>query len=146
MGLAMTPGLDAIMGALPEGEFGAGSAVGNTFRQVGASIGVAVFGSIYLNRYVAELELPQGLPAPLVTAVKQSVGAADLVAARLPAPLGAEVRRGAHTAFMAGMDEVVLLSAGIALVTAILILTFLPSRKPAPSPSPTVGRPSPTSG
>lgn len=146
MGLAMTPGLDAIMGALPEGEFGAGSAVGNTFRQVGASIGVAVFGSIYLNRYVAELELPQGLPAPLVTAVKQSVGAADLVAARLPAPLGAEVRRGAHTAFMAGMDEVVLLSAGIALVTAILILAFLPSRKPAPSPSPRVGRPSPTSG
>jgi EmrB/QacA subfamily drug resistance transporter len=86
LGTAMTPGLDSIMGAMPAGESGAGSAVASTFRQVGAAIGAALLGDIYLNSYVAKLHLPPRLPAPVVHLARQSVGAANAVAAKLPAP------------------------------------------------------------
>ena len=127
----MTPGLDAIMGAMPEGEFGAGSAVASTFRQVGGAIGVALLGDIYLNRYVATLHLPTALPAPVAYIARQSVGAANVVAAKLPAPLAGQVRGEAHAAFMSGLDWALLLAAGVALLAAGLVAAFLPGRKPA---------------
>jgi MFS transporter, DHA2 family, multidrug resistance protein len=144
LGTAMTPGLDAIMSAMPQGEFGAGSAVASTFRQVGAAIGVALLGDIYLNRYVAKLHLPPGLPAPVVHIARQSVGAANAVAAKLPAPLAGQVRGQAHAAFMTGLDWALLLAAGVALLAAGLVAAFLPGRKPAaqaPQPAlPEAGR------
>jgi EmrB/QacA subfamily drug resistance transporter len=131
LGTAMTPGLDAIMGAMPEGEFGAGSAVASTFRQVGAAIGVALLGDIYLNRYVATLHLPAALPASVAHIARQSVGAANAVAAKLPAPLAGQVRGEAHAAFMSGLDWTLLLAAGVALLAAVLVAALLPGRKPA---------------
>jgi EmrB/QacA subfamily drug resistance transporter len=150
LGTAMTPGLDAIMSAMPQGEFGAGSAVASTFRQVGAAIGVALLGDIYLNRYVAKLHLPPGLPAPVVHIARQSVGAANAVAAKLPAPLAGQVRGQAHAAFMTGLDWALLLAAGVALLAAGLVAAFLPGRKPAaqaPQPAlPEAGRDHPGHG
>jgi EmrB/QacA subfamily drug resistance transporter len=132
LGMAMTPGLDCIMGAMPEGEFGAGSAVANTFRQVGGAIGVALLGGLYLNRYVATLHLPAALPAPVVRATRQSVGAANAVAGKLPAALGAQVRGQAHAAFMSGLDWTLLIAAGVAVAAAALVAALLPGHKPAP--------------
>jgi EmrB/QacA subfamily drug resistance transporter len=131
LGAAMTPGLGAIMGAMPAGEFGAGSAVANTFRQVGGAVGVALLGGIYLDRYVAELRLPRALPAPVASIAHQSVGAADAAAARLPAPLAAQVRSAAHAAFMSGLDRTMLIAAIVAVLAAILVATLLPGRAPA---------------
>jgi EmrB/QacA subfamily drug resistance transporter len=130
LGAAMTPGLDAIMGAMPAGEFGAGSAVANAFRQVGGAVGVALLGGIYLNRYLAGLRLPRGLPALVAGAAHQSVGAANAAAARLPAPLAAQVRSAAHAAFMSGLDRTMLIAAIVAVLAAILVAALLPSRAP----------------
>jgi EmrB/QacA subfamily drug resistance transporter len=143
LGMAMTPGLDAIMGAMPEGEFGAGSAVASTFRQVGGAIGVALLGDIYLNRYVATLHLPTALPAPVAHIARQSVGAANAVAAKLPAPVAGQVRGAAHAAFMSGLDWTLLLAAGVAMVAAGLVAAFLPGRKPA---APALKPPMPEAG
>ena len=130
LGAAMTPGLDSIMGAMPEAEFGEGSAVANTFRQVGGAIGVAMLGDIYLNHYVARLDLPVGLPAVAVRAARQSVGAANEVAARLPHVLGTQVRHGAHVAFMSALDWTLLIAAAIALAAATVVAVLLPSHRP----------------
>ena len=48
-GLALTagPATDAIMGALPLSRAGAGSAVNDTTREVGGTLGVAVVGSVH---------------------------------------------------------------------------------------------------
>jgi len=150
LGMAMTPGLDAIMGAMPAGEFGAGSAVASTFRQVGGAIGVALLGDIYLNRYMATLHLPTALPASVAHIARQSVGAANAVAAKLPAPLAGQVRGEAHAAFMSGLDWTLLLAAGVAVVAAGLVAAFLPGRKPAAPalkpPMPEVGRDRPRPG
>ncbi len=128
LGAAMTPGLDAIMGAMPDAEFGAGSAVANTFRQVGSAIGVALLGDLFLSRYVQDLHLPAGLPPAAVETARQSVGAAHAVAARLPAPLSGQVTSAANNAFMSGMNRAMMISAAIALAAAVLMAVLLPSR------------------
>ncbi|HEY5989283.1 MAG TPA: hypothetical protein VIV12_23320, partial [Streptosporangiaceae bacterium] len=138
LGMAMTPGLDSIMGAMPEGEFGAGSAVAATFRQVGSAIGVALLGDIYLNRYVASLHLPTGLPASVTHIARQSVGAANAVAGRLPGPLAGQVRAQAHVAFMSGLDWALLIAAGVAVLAAVLVAALLPGRKPATGIQPAI--------
>ena len=46
----MTPMTAAAMGAVPVDKAGVGSAVLNTFRQVGGALGIAVIGAIVADR------------------------------------------------------------------------------------------------
>jgi hypothetical protein len=52
-GLALTasPATEAIMGALPPAKAGAGSAVNDTTREVGGTLGVAIIGSVLNSAY-----------------------------------------------------------------------------------------------
>ena len=52
-GLAFTtgPATEAIMGALPAGRVGAGSAVNDTTREIGGTLGVAIVGSVMNSIY-----------------------------------------------------------------------------------------------
>jgi MFS transporter, DHA2 family, multidrug resistance protein len=88
--------------------------VASTVRHPAGAIGVALFGDIYLNRCVALLHLPSVLPAVVVHIARQSVGAANAVAARLPAQLAAQVRSQAHAAFVSGLDWTTLIAAMVA--------------------------------
>ena len=47
MGLTTAPATESIMGSLPPGQAGVGSAVNDTTRQTGGALGVAVLGSIF---------------------------------------------------------------------------------------------------
>ena len=51
LGLTTGPATDAIMGALPAGKAGAGSAVNDTTREVGGTLGVAIVGSVLNSAY-----------------------------------------------------------------------------------------------
>jgi EmrB/QacA subfamily drug resistance transporter len=127
--LAMIPSLDAILGALPEGEIGGGSALTRTLQNVAASLGVAIMGSILNNAYQAHLEGKLGgLPAELESAVQSSVAVAAAVARHLPAPLGTEVLRAAQAAYVQGMSEVLMVTAAFMGVGAVLMALFLPAR------------------
>ena len=53
MGLTTAPATESIMGSLPPGKAGVGSAVNDTTRQTGGALGVAVLGSIFALRYHA---------------------------------------------------------------------------------------------
>jgi DHA2 family multidrug resistance protein-like MFS transporter len=127
--LAMIPSLDAILGALPSGETGSGSALTRTLQNVGASLGVAVMGSILNSAYQSHLEgRLAGLPAQVQTAVQSSVAVAAAVAQHLPAPIGAQVLRAAQEAYVRGMSDVLMITTGVMLVGAVLMGAFLPSR------------------
>ncbi len=127
--LAMIPSLDAILGALPEGETGGGSALTRALQNVAASLGVAIMGSILNGIYQAQLAgKVAGLPADVQTAVESSVAVAAAVAHRLPAPLGATVERAAREAYVNGMSEVLLVSAALMAIGAVLMALFLPAR------------------
>ena len=132
--LAMIPSLDAILGALPDGETGSGSALTRTLQNVAGSLGVAVMGSILNSAYQSHLAgKVAGLPAGVQSAVESSVAVAAAVAHQLPAPLGATVLRAAQEAYVGGMSDVLVVSAVLMALGAILMALFLPARAALPA-------------
>jgi MFS transporter, DHA2 family, multidrug resistance protein len=122
LGLAIPSAMNAALGALSAERSGAGSALISAMRQVGATIGVAVLGTVLNSVYRAQLHL-NGLPPRVTDAVHDSVGVGVLVAHKLgSAPLLDAVR----TAFVHGMDVMLWVCAGLALANALLALAFLP--------------------
>ena len=66
MGLTSAPATESIMGAVSRRQAGVGSAVNDSTRLLGGTLGVAVIGSVYASLYGSRLtaDLPAGLPAP----------------------------------------------------------------------------------
>jgi MFS transporter, DHA2 family, multidrug resistance protein len=129
--MAMIPALDAILGSLPETETGGGSALTRTLQNVGASLGVAIMGSILNNAYQSHLGGGvAGLPASVRSAIESSVAVAAAVAHRLPAPLGGQVLRTAQDAYVLGMSDVLVVTAAMMVAGAILMALFMPARAP----------------
>ena len=65
MGLTSAPATEAIMGVVPRAKAGVGSAVNDTTRLLGGTLGVAVIGSVYASLYSSRLtaHLPERVPA-----------------------------------------------------------------------------------
>ena len=130
----MIPSLDAILGSLPAGETGAGSALTRTLQNIGSTFGVAIMGSILNGAYQAGLAGHLGgLPAQVQSAAQSSVAVAAAIARHLPSPLGAQLLRAAQDAYSQGMSEVMLVSAAMMVGGAILMALFLPARAPRES-------------
>ncbi len=124
LGLAMPAAMNAALGALSAERSGAGSALITAMRQVGATIGVAVLGTILNNVYQSHVA-GAGLPGAVASVAKNGVAAGVAVAhAAHSASLLVVVR----TSFVHGLDVMLWVCAGIALVSAILAVTFLPRR------------------
>ncbi|WP_231591329.1 MFS transporter [Saccharothrix sp. ST-888] len=129
MAHVMPPVTVAIMGSLPREKAGAGSAINNTFRQVGGSLGVAVLGAVLSTSYrdgVAD-QLAQ-LPAPLRDKAGESLEATMAIA---DGTHHAELIGPAKDAFIHAMHIVSGLSAGITVVGVLLAWFLLPAKAPA---------------
>ena len=130
-GLAMAPATASIMGSLPPGKFGVGSAMNDTTRMVGGALGVAVIGSVLNAAYASSIgPAVAGLPAAAAAAASNSVGAATQVAAQL-GTAGGPLAAAAHAAFIDGLGTAVLVSIGFTLAGALVALLFLPARPAA---------------
>jgi len=128
LGFAMPAAMNAALGALSPARSGAGSALISAMRQVGATIGVAVLGTVLLSAYRSRLGL-NGVPAAVSQAVRGSVAAGVEVARKLDSvPLLDSVR----TAYVHGMDVMLWACGGIALTSALLALAFLPRKAAVP--------------
>jgi EmrB/QacA subfamily drug resistance transporter len=124
LGLAMPQTMNAALSALSAERSGSGSALISAMRQVGATIGVAVLGTVLQSAYRSHLVVT-GLPAAAAAAAKSSVVAGVAVAHEVgSAALLDSVRH----AFVQGMDTMLWACGGIALASAILALLFLPRR------------------
>ncbi|HEX6312255.1 MAG TPA: MFS transporter [Acidimicrobiia bacterium] len=125
MGLTMAPATESIMGSLPLGKAGVGSAVNDTTRQVGGALGVAVIGSVASSIYSARVSdaLPAGTPGGLATEIENSLGFALEAASRIPGLADA-----ANGGFVDGMQVAVLVGAGAAVLGAIAAALWLPAR------------------
>jgi len=136
MGLTSAPATDSIMGAVSLGKAGVGSAVNDSTRLLGGTLGVAVIGSVYASIYGSSLgrHLPAAVPGRFVATAHESVGAALAVADRAavlghPA-LGAAVSKAASDAFINGLNAACFVAGGVALVGLMLAVAFLPSQPP----------------
>jgi EmrB/QacA subfamily drug resistance transporter len=133
MGLTSAPATEAIMGVVPKAKAGVGSAINDTTRLLGGTLGVAVIGSVYASLFATRLTstLPGGLPASVVRTAHASVGAALTVAGKVgqaghPA-LGVAIHNAAHSAFFAGFGAANYLAAGVAAAGAVMALALLPA-------------------
>jgi hypothetical protein len=126
MALTMAPATESIMGSLPLGKAGVGSAVNDTTRQVGGALGVAVIGSVLASIYGSRVgEFLQGKPVPSGTAqqLKQSLGLALQASKQVPG-----LATTAIDGFIDGMHAGVLVAAAVAFVGAIIAFVWLPAR------------------
>lgn len=134
MGFTSTPATEAIMGVVPTRKAGVGSAVNDTTRLLGGTLGVAVIGSVYASAYASRLTsaLPAHLPPALAHTAEQSAGAALTVAARLGSSghvLAARaVHQAAASAFVHGLSIGCLVAAGVALAGAVIAAVLLPAQ------------------
>ncbi len=134
IGLSFTtaPSTDAILGALPPEKAGVGSAVNDTTRELGGTMGVAVIGSVFSSVYgprVAEKLSALGVPEIGVKAARTSVVAAQIVAARPEAaPVKQKIIDISQQAFMSGFHSALLVSAAATALAAVLAFSFIPSR------------------
>ena len=140
LGLVMAPATDSIMGSLPPERAGVGSAVNDTTRELGGTLGVAVVGSVFASRYGAGIVHGLGAlhaPARAISIARQSIGAADVVAAHAPTPAAAEtVRSIAAGSFMSGFHAGSVVAAAVAVATAVAALVLLPRHVGGPASRP----------
>ncbi|MFI8789138.1 MFS transporter [Streptomyces sp. NPDC055105] len=130
MAHVMTPTSVVIMQALPREKAGSASALSNTFRQVGGALGIAVLGSVLSTAYRSGIEDKLGLlPAGLRHTAGESIEATLGIAAKL-GPRGDALVGAANDSFLHAMHVTALCGAGIALVSAVVTVLFLPGRPP----------------
>jgi EmrB/QacA subfamily drug resistance transporter len=139
IGLTSSPATESIMGAVPKAKAGVGSAVNDATRILGATLGVAVIGSIYASLYATQLTSGIGvyLPDAAADAAQESVGgalgAADQLAASGQGGLAALLRDSASAAFFDGFQVACLVAAAVAIAGALMAVALLPNQPPRAS-------------
>ncbi|MEO0495190.1 MAG: DHA2 family efflux MFS transporter permease subunit [Actinomycetota bacterium] len=130
LGLTTAPATESIMGSLSADKAGIGSAVNDTTRELGGTLGVAILGSVFSSIYIGSLDddpVIAQLPDSAREATEESVGAAQFVAPQLgdaaPAYLDA-----VNEAFLSGLSVACLVAAGAAIAGSIFAARFLPAR------------------
>jgi MFS transporter, DHA2 family, multidrug resistance protein len=135
MALITPPVTVSVMQSLPREKAGSGSAVSNTFRQVGGALGVAVLGSLLSTQYRGAIE---GHLSAVPSSARQAAGEsieATLAAAERLGPAGKALIVPANEAFLHAMHLTALASAGVALIGALVVVFFMPDgRKKEPAP------------
>jgi EmrB/QacA subfamily drug resistance transporter len=131
-GLAIPAATESVMGSLPRGDVGVGSATNGAFLQTGGALGVAVIGSLLNTRYTNNIDAalaPYHVPSSVAATIRGSLGGALEVAARAGGQLGAELVRVANSAYISGMDLGLFTGAMVALGGCLFALAVLPWRR-----------------
>ena len=127
LGLVTGPATEAVMGALRADQAGAGSAVNDTVREVGGTLGVAVVGSVLSTVYgpsVVDALTGAGAPAPAAEAGADSVFAGLAVAAQLPGGATTAVQQ----SFLDGVHAGSWVAAAVSAAGALVVLALLPTQ------------------
>jgi hypothetical protein len=125
------------MGSLSADKAGVGSAVNDTTRELGGTLGVAIVGSVFASVYSGRLggsAAVSALPEQVRATMQRSMAAAQQVVAQLPPPAIPDVRAAVNTAFLDGLQIGSLVSAGIAAAAAVVVAVLLPARAKQPVP------------
>jgi EmrB/QacA subfamily drug resistance transporter len=132
MGVTVAPVTESIMGSLPPGRAGVGSAVNDTTRQTGGALGVAVLGSIFASQYHTTFDAARNLPPGVAHSARDSIGTSLQVARHLPAGVATQVRSGATDAFLSSMRITYACAVAVVLVAVFVAARFLPARASEP--------------
>ncbi|HET8527161.1 MAG TPA: DHA2 family efflux MFS transporter permease subunit [Actinomycetota bacterium] len=131
LGSAAAPATESILSSLPPAKAGVGSAVNDTTREVGGTLGVAVLGSIMASVYgsrIVDALSGTPLPAPARVAAGDSLAAALQVAGQLGGAAGQGIASAARDAFVQAFQIGSFVTGAVALAGAVIALLFLPAR------------------
>jgi EmrB/QacA subfamily drug resistance transporter len=156
LGFTTAPANEAIMGSLSADKAAVGSAVNDTTRELGGTLGVAIVGSVFASVYSGRLGTDSALaalPADLRSAMEKSMAGAERLIGQLPAGRITEVHDAVNRAFLDGLQVGSMVCAGIALGAAVIVAVLLPARarqhvgrhRRARRPAPAVVQPEPIS-
>src|SRR6202035_2152045 len=138
IGLTSAPATESIMGAVSRRRAGVGSAVNDSTRLIGGTLGVAVIGSVYASVYGSHLTatMPAAVPGRVAAVAHQSVGAAYVAAGKIAAlghpVLGQALQHASAGAFLRGLTVGCLIAGAVAAVGALLAVLFLPAQPAQP--------------
>ncbi len=132
-GLGFATAASAALVELSADRSGVGAALLQAVVKLGPAFGASFLGSVLNSTYQAQVAV-SGLPASAAAAVKASVFGGLAVAQQTGS---AELLASVKTAFVAGMDDAVRITAGVALIAIVLALLFLPARARAARPAAT---------
>ena len=128
-GLVNPPLASTAIGVVPPQKAGMASGVNSTFRQVGIAAGIAALGSIFNSALQHNLTSTPAVAssAPrIVTMVRQ--GQIGQLLASLPPARRGEVAAAIKAAFAAGLNDLLYVTAGVALVGAVCALLLIRSK------------------
>ncbi len=127
MSVTAAPATGSIMSAVPQAKAGVGSAVNDTTREVGGALGIAVLGSIASAAFRSGFDVDGvGLPPGVGEAAGESVGAATVIAERLPG--GAELAARAGEAYIQAFNLTSAVATGLALAAAVVVASVFSRR------------------
>jgi predicted MFS family arabinose efflux permease len=132
LGLTTAPATESIMGSLSADKAGVGSAVNDTTRELGGTLGVAIVGSVFASVYsggIGSASAVAALPVDVRSTMERSTAAAYKVIGQLPAERIADVRDAVNHAFLHGLQIGALVCAAIALGAAVVVAGLLPARE-----------------
>jgi MFS transporter, DHA2 family, multidrug resistance protein len=129
LGLApvYTLAADLMVGAGPVERAGAAAGVAETSAEFGGALGIAILGVVGSAVYRDQIDeaLPATLPSQLAEPARDTLGAAVAAGSELPGRLGVELVDAAQEAFTQALQVAALLSAAVAVGTAILAAALL---------------------
>ena len=130
-GLLLPTATNSVLGSVPKGDSGVGSATNTVALQVGGALGVAVVGSIMSTHYQEQLTTSlagRHAPAGILQIILSSLGGALAVAERVGGATGAQLAHAARAAFMSGSKVGMAVGAAVALCGAVVTFVALPSQ------------------
>ena len=151
--------METILGALasvPPSRRTMASGASAAFRQVGSSIGVALFGSILTNHYggalpgsLAAARVPSRLAGDLLRGARVRVNSAGRLLPGMPATVARKVQQATHHAFVGAFNDTARFTALLLAGTLVIAVAIArrPQRAPAhvPDPPPVVDLEQPVS-
>jgi EmrB/QacA subfamily drug resistance transporter len=129
MGWIMGPATDSVMGAVPPAKAGVASAMNDVSRQVAGALGTAIIGSLVASLYASRLtgRLGQALPADARHSAEDSIGAAHVVASRLPGSQATHLIATSGRAYTDALGIGLSVAAVVAVSAAIVVKRRLPA-------------------
>jgi EmrB/QacA subfamily drug resistance transporter len=109
---------------------GMASGINNTFRQVGIATGIAALGALFESRITSDIAASGKVPAAHVDQFAQAVssGATQQALQSVPASARSQAEALAHSAFISGLNEILLVAAVVLFTGAVLALLLVRQR------------------